>query len=389
MGVSPGLQIGVGSAVGRAITSLAVGRRKSSMSQTYIADLSLTLINRTGAYHICKDLVAYLPQFFSAKRYWRMHRSSEPKGLARRLLGKAMLLELSNPGLAAHLPAWDGPERSQRTLFLDPLYVLHTALDPADIVLCHDVGPVSMPELFDPGTGALYARAYQRIRAARPGMIFVSEASRTEFVRCFGDNYRFLEVIPLYVRPGSKQGEEVAPAGLREPFLLTVGSQEIRKNYLRSIEAFARSGLRERGYTYVFCGPRANQSPLIEDLARRTPGVHALGFVTEAELRWLYGHASGFVLPSLLEGFGMPALEAAQRGLLSLVSHEGALPEAVGEGAVLVDPLAPDAIADGMRRLVDMPGAERKSRLAIARDHAASLSLERYVARWSTLLAAA
>lgn len=358
------------------------------MSSRFVVDLSLTLINRTGASYLSNDLVERLPHHFLRRRYWRVFLRSAPRGPLRWMLGKAMLAELNHPWVTALLPAWGRMAATARhpTLFLDPLYVLGANIDATDLVLCHDIGPVSAPHLFDPRVAALYAKAYERIRARRPGMIFVSEASRNAFVASFGNDYRFLEVIPLYVRAGCAQGASRPPRGVVKPFLLTVGSKEIRKNYLRSIEAFAKSNLTERGYSYVFCGARANGSAAIEALARTTRGVRSLGYLDDAELRWLYRHASGFVLPSLLEGFGMPALEAAQHGLLSVISHEGALPEAVGEGAILVDPARPDEIAAGMLRLVDMPTPERESRLSIARRHAAELSFDRYLASWSALL---
>ena len=359
------------------------------MARRYVADLSLALINRTGAYHVCRDLVRGLPEAFSDTRYWRLRQGREPQGLFRRVLAKIMLFELSSPFLGRRLPSWDRTRaRSQPTLFLDPLYVLRARLDADDIVLCHDVGPVSMPHLFERTTTELYKEAYRRIEGARPGMVFVSETSRQAFVERYGTDYRFLEVIPLYVRSRLDEDETRAPPGVTRPFLLTVAALEIRKNYLRTIEAFNRSGLPERGYSYVFCGPKANQARDIEALANRSPGVVNLGFLSDAELRWLYRNASGFVLPSLLEGFGLPALEAAQHGLLSVISHDGALREAVGDAAILVDPLEPDDIASGMRAMVDMPAPERSKRLTIAKRHAADLTFERYIARWSELLAA-
>jgi glycosyltransferase involved in cell wall biosynthesis len=109
--------------------------------------------------------------------------------------------------------------------------------------------------------------------------------------------------------------------------------------------------------------------------------------VTEAELRWLCGNALGFVLPSLLEDFGLPPLEAAGHGLLSVVSRGGAQEEAVGEAGILVDPLNVESIAAGMGLLVDMPAEERAARVAAIRRHAASLTLERFVGAWRALLA--
>src|ERR1700730_18009937 len=355
----------------------------------YFADFSLALINRTGAYYVCRDIVQRLPQFFQGIRYWRLFLRNEPPTLIRKLLGRAMLLELCHLRVTESIPRSNGARwRDVPTLFFDPLYVLRTHLRPNDVVLCHDIGPVSHPELFDTQTTRLYREAYQRIVAGKPGMVFVSEASRSAFVARFGDDFRLLKVIPLYVRSDLAAGEEKEPAGIQQPFLLTVAGLEKRKNHGRIIAAFEASGLRDRGYSYVFCGPRGNSAQAVQSLAEATSGVRAFGYLSDAELRWLYRRATGFVLPSLLEGFGLPALEAAQYGLISVVSWEGAQKEAVGDGGILVDPTSVSAIANGIVRLVELGEAERNEKLLKLRRHAQSLSQQQFLKRWAELLGA-
>src|SRR5690606_7098658 len=117
-----------------------------------------------------------------------------------------------------------------------------------------------------------------------------------------------------------------------------------------------------------------------------TPGVKLLGFLPDEELRWLYRNASGFVLPSLLEGFGLPALEAGAHGLVPLVSEASAQTEAVGAGAVGVDPLSAESIAAGMVTLVTMGEAEREERLARIKRQIDMLTLDRFLIRWGQLL---
>ena len=359
------------------------------MQKQYLADFSLALINRTGAYYVCRDVVDRLPEFFAGIRYWRFVLSRRPDGLLRKLMARAMLLEISRLGASERLPRLgrNGLARLP-TLFFDPLYVLRAKVEERDIVLCHDVGPITHTGLFEPATTELYREAYGIIKQARPGMVFVSEASRDEFAKLYGSDYRFMKVIPLYVRNGLTLGDEKAPPGVTEPFLLTVGAMEIRKNYHRTIPAFAASGLHEKGYSYVFCGPRANNSETIETLAAATPGIVRFGYLSDAELRWLYRRAAGFVLPSLLEGFGVPVLEACKYGLLPIISQDGAQREAAGEGAILVDANSVDSIAAGMNMLADMPGDERQRRRELVRAHADSLSEKTYIIRWSELLAA-
>jgi glycosyltransferase involved in cell wall biosynthesis len=300
-----------------------------------------------------------------------------------------MLRELARFARAGHPPLHStADDHRASTLYLDPLYVLPGNLRARDIVLCHDIGPISHPHLFDARTTEMYRAAYRTVQGTGPGMVFVSEASRSEFARCFGQSFRFLRVIPLYVRPDLLDGAVTRPVGIEPPFMLTVGGLETRKNHARVIEAFALSGLRERGFSYVVCGPRGNCADLVERLARTTPGVHVLGYLSDAEIRWLYRHATAFVLPSLLEGFGLPALEAGQRGLVSVIGNGEAQREAVGEAALMVDPLSTAAIAEGMRRAADLTTAERTRRVELAREQARAFSIQRYLQSWSDLLGA-
>lgn len=377
----------------RAIRLPRSGRLRAAMvdqptsSRQYLADFSLALINRTGAYYVSRDLLRHLPHHFVGTRYWRLLSRREPQGLVRWILGKAMLTEL-----ALGFPSSGGGRHGKLagdrvpTLFLDPLYVLHSDLKRDDIVLCHDIGPVSHPALFDPEAVRDYKKAYDFIVRAKAGIVFVSETSRRTFASFFGTDFRFLAVIPLYVREGIEFGDDAAPPSIRKPFLLTVGALEARKNYPRILEAFQQSGLADDGYSYVFCGPRGNAADEVARLAKTICGVHALGYRSDAELRWLYRNASGLVLPSLLEGFGLPSLEAARHRLLSLVSAGTALEEAVGDGAVLVDPLSVASIAAGMRRVVEMNEGEREMKLTLAMQRAQELTLGAYIRRWTDLL---
>jgi glycosyltransferase involved in cell wall biosynthesis len=90
----------------------------------------------------------------------------------------------------------------------------------------------------------------------------------------------------------------------------------------------------------------------IESLGLRSR-VRYLGPVESQELRGLYGGATALVFPSLHEGFGIPCLEAMKCGLPVLAARSGAIPEIVGDAALLIDdPADPQALADAIRQVV-------------------------------------
>lgn len=269
---------------------------------------------------------------------------------------------------------------------MDPLYVSRSRLESSDIVLCHDIGPVSHPELYDSGTVAAYEKAYTKIATARPGIVFVSNASRLAFEARFGKDFRFLKTISLYARTGTLAGDSEPIPGIQRPFFLTVGALETRKNQRTAIEAFGRYGFARRGVAYILCGARGAGAEEIVASAARTSGVKMLGYVSDAQLRWLYREASAFVLPSLLEGFGMPALEAALHGLVPIISRNSALTEAVNGAAIQVDPHSVSDIGEAMETVLALDEGRRKELKNALIVHAQRSTREKFLAEWENLI---
>ncbi len=348
-------------------------------------DNSLSIINRTGAYHIAKDLChAFVPEQ-ARVRHWRLGRHA-PEGLARKIAARLMMMEINWLGDSGHFLVGDDVGRGSFRLFLDPLYVLRSQLSQDDIVLCHDVGPLTHPRLYDARTVENYRLAYDKIARHAPGMVFVSDWSRDNFVAIFGARFRFLKTIPLYVRTGLFTGPTEPVAEVDCPFLLTVGALETRKNQLAALDAFREGGFHEKGYRYILCGSRGAGHQEIAERVASTPGATILGYVSDPQLRWLYTNAEAFVLPSLLEGFGMPALEAAHMGLLPIVSEDSALVEAVGGICLQVPPDDPSVIADAIEQALLRSDAEKAKTAEQLRRLASAMSKERFLAEWRNLL---
>jgi glycosyltransferase involved in cell wall biosynthesis len=348
-----------------------------------LIDDSLSLINRTGAHFIAKDLVGHFRDRAIVRR-WRLFGAELPQGIGRKLLARAMLREMHWLGMRASA-RW--PERGRMLrLFLDPLYVMRAELDADDIVLCHDIGPLTHPELYLRQTVQWYEAVYARICERRPGLVFVSQTSQAAFAARFGRDFRFQRAIPLYVRSASDGGPEEPVPGITRPFFLSVGALERRKNHGATLTAFARSGLADAGVSLVLCGSRGDATAEIEQQVARTPGVLLPGYVSDAQLRWLYREALAFVLPSLLEGFGMPALEAAKHGLIPIISGDSALNEAVGGLGLPIDAHAPDQIAAALHRVHRLAPDERSAWQQRLREHARGATRAHFLQQWDRLI---
>lgn len=120
-------------------------------------------------------------------------------------------------------------------------------------------------------------------------------------------------------------------------YVLHVGHLEPRKNLSVVVEALARIDAAERPELWLL-GNDAGEWPKLRALAERL-GVQAqvrhLGVKSDLVLDAYYEDARLLVLPSHYEGFGLPALEARMHGTPVAVADAGALPEVVGDGALL------------------------------------------------------
>ena len=358
-----------------------------SSSKAVLLDSSLSILNRTGAYHIAKDLIREFVPGQAGVRYWRLG-SFAPEGLARKIVARLMMLEINWLRASEFLLIRDVVQGRGFRLFLDPLYVLRSRLAKNDIVLCHDVGPLTHGELYDERTSANYEAAYEKIRRIKPGVVFVSDFSSRQFKSLFGSDFRLLKTIPLYLRTELFDGPAEVVSGLGGPFFLTVGAFETRKNQIAALKAYRDGGFHRQGVGYVLCGSRGDGHAEIAKLAGSIAGVRLMGYLPDAQLRWLYANAEAFVLPSLLEGFGMPALEAAYMGLLPIVSADSALVEAVGGQCLQVRPDHIDAIADAMRKVLSRTPAEKAQTSRSLRDTASAATKDRYLQQWRDLLTA-
>ncbi len=156
------------------------------------------------------------------------------------------------------------------------------------------------------------------------------------------------------------------PQGLDDgrPYFLAVGALEPRKAPDVLADAYAIARTRGLDADLVFVGTGRLAAAL------EGPGVHLLGRVEDAALDALYRAATGLVMPSWLEGFGFPPLEAAVRGTPAIVSDLPVFDETLGQAALRVPPGNAEALADALLCLAQDDGL--RDRLAGQAAHAAA-----------------
>jgi glycosyltransferase involved in cell wall biosynthesis len=139
-------------------------------------------------------------------------------------------------------------------------------------------------------------------------------------------------------------GDALAGLGVTGPYVLTAGGASERKNLAALAEAWPRVRAACPDVTLVLAGP---PHPRRTELFAALPGVRLVGRVAEELLPGLYAAASVVVVPSLVEGFGLPALEGMATGVPVVASDRSSLPEVVGDGGLLVEPTAA-GLAEGV-----------------------------------------
>ena len=283
--------------------------------------------------------------------------------------------------------------RERADLFHAPHYVLPPLTPCKSVVTIHDCIHLRFPQYLPNRLGYAYARGAMWMATHQSSRILtVSEASKRDILRYFNVPPEKIDVIYNGIDERfSTPPPEDDVARVREryqlydPFILYAGNIKPHKNLERTIEAFhlLRRSAEFAEVKLVIIGDEIAKYAALRHAVHRHKlhkYVRFFGFVPNQTLAILYRLAGVFVFPSLYEGFGLPPLEAMASGTPVITSNVSSLPEVVGDAALLVDPLQPEAIADAMRRVLSDP-ALRDDLRARGLDRARHFSWERSIRR--------
>jgi len=257
--------------------------------------------------------------------------------------------------------------------FIGPVDVFHSpdfTLPPVrrgtrTLLTVHDLSFVRDPASAAPGLRAYLNTVVPRSVARADHVLADSQATKDDLVELYRLPAERISVLYSGVesvfQPVTDAGQLAAVRaryGLNPaPFILSVGTLQPRKNYVRLIQAFAaissQSPISELqlviagGKGWLFDSIFAE----VERLGLRER-VRFPGFVADSDLPALYSAARVFAYPSLYEGFGLPLLEAMACGTPVVASDAACLPEVAGDAALLVPPTDVAALADALSRAV-------------------------------------
>ena len=229
-----------------------------------------------------------------------------------------------------------------------PTYALPSMLSKPAVVTVHDVIAFSHPAFCTPGSARVQLKVIPRSVKVARRVIVPSLASKEELLRNVKEaSEHRIDVVPWGVSenfsPLSNHSErEAAREALKLPerYILFVGNIEPKKNIPALFQSFFAAKMnRKLPHKLVLAGQMGWNMEILEKLIRQHNArdyVYFTGYVPPAALPAIYSLADLFVMPSLIEGFGMPVLEAMACGCPVVTSIDPALQEVCGSAARVV-----------------------------------------------------
>lgn len=218
----------------------------------------------------------------------------------------------------------------------------------ASITTLHDM----IPELIPTSRGVFSPHLFKlRDLIRSDGVIAISQATLMQYQTVVGESRGDVRVIPLGARlPDCKSD---SPLGsMPKKYFLFVGQRSGHKNAHMVLEAFSTTS--NKGWKLVFVGGgkfSKSERKLLKKLGLREKVSHLE--LTDNQMTTVLKEAAALVVPSKLEGFGLPLIEAALSECAVLASRIPVFQEVMGETATYFDPESPLELSNLMQSHID------------------------------------
>ncbi|MDO8487538.1 MAG: glycosyltransferase family 1 protein [Candidatus Curtissbacteria bacterium] len=223
------------------------------------------------------------------------------------------------------------------------------------VTTVHDMVAYLFPASTHPKILKTQKRRLSRVKTEVDAIIADSATTKEDLIK-------FLEVDEakvhiIYLAPSAdfkpqdddKVNEVLAKYKIKKPYILSVATQEPRKNIQKLLDVFNLIGTRRDQFSLVLTG-KYGWGP-----GFHTPeDVNWTGYVPKQDLIALYSGCRVFVYPSLYEGFGLPILEAMACGAPTVTSNNSSMAEIAKDAAILVDPRSEPQLTRAIEMVLDL-----------------------------------
>lgn len=231
------------------------------------------------------------------------------------------------------------------------------------IITLHDVIPYRMPETVSSRYLKIFSEYIPKIVPLCDGIITVSNFSKKDIVKSFNFPEDKIYVTHLasedIYKPMDKRISRYVARkyySITEDYILYVGGFSPRKNILGLIDSFSKLITSYKKPLFlVIAGKKGASYAIYKERTEKlniSDKVLFPGFISIEHLPYIYNAAELFVYPSFYEGFGLPPIEAMACGIPVITSNTTSLPEVVGKGALLIDPLNRDDLCEAMLKVL-------------------------------------
>ncbi len=241
-------------------------------------------------------------------------------------------------------------------LFFSPIIEAPITKKIDSIVMAHDLIPLKFPSTT---LNKLYFRTYIPCVLNKSVLILSnSNATSNEIVKTYNVNPSKIYNLKL----GYDKKNIFSTSVKRENFFLILGRHDYHKNIPNVLKAIKL--VKNKDFKFIFVGPfHKKLSPVLKRLSFEL-GISEVcvweKWVDIERKRKLLNRCKALLMPSLWEGFGIPALEAMACGTPVIGSINGAMPEVLGDLGVLVNPLDINQIADAIIQIINDSEITRK-----------------------------
>lgn len=184
-------------------------------------------------------------------------------------------------------------------------------------------------------------------------IISPSEASRAEYLDRYSISPK--KVITTHLAADTHNETPKMIDLPYKKFIMYVGQQSDYKNIKRLVQAHQLLLEKRPELGLILVGGMNDMAKLNKAWVEKNnyKNVYFAGFVPDDQLAWIYKHAEAYVFPSLMEGFGLPGLEAMTQGAPVVSSNTTCLPEIYGDAAHYFDPTDIDDMASKITDVLD------------------------------------